>query len=130
MRTLVADVMTADVAAVEPSTPARTIAGLLDARKISAVPVVDKDCRVLGIVSEADVLHHRHTGGTAEQLMSTPPVTVRGDQPAVAAARLMERYRVKRLPVVDDYGRLTGIVSRSDLVRAYAGGDDLRLTET
>ncbi len=130
MRTLVADVMTADVAAVEPSTPARAIARLLDARKISAVPVVDRDCRVLGIVSEADVLRHRYTGGTAEQIMSVPAITIRQDQPAVVAARLMDKHRIKRLPVVDDYERLTGIVSRSDLVHVYAGGDDLRLTET
>ncbi|MFW6091065.1 MAG: CBS domain-containing protein [Actinomycetota bacterium] len=129
MRTLVADVMTADVAAVEPSTPARTIAGLLDARKISAVPVVDRDSRVVGVVSEADVLHHRYTARNAEQIMTKPAVTVRRDQPAVAAARLMEQHRIKRLPVVDDYGRLAGIVSRSDLVHAYASGDDLRLTE-
>lgn len=129
MRTLVADVMTTDVAAVEPSTPARTIAELLDARKISAVPVVDRACRVLGVVSEADVLHHRYTDGTAEQIMSAPVVTIRRDQPAVTAARLMEQHRIKRLPVVDDYGELAGIVSRSDLVHVYANGDDLRPTD-
>jgi CBS domain-containing protein len=62
--------------------------------------------------------------------MSSPAVTVHRDQPAVAAARLMERHIVKRLPVVDDLDRLVGIVSRSDLIHVYSSGDDLRTSET
>jgi CBS domain-containing protein len=122
MRTLVKDVMTADVAAVQIQVSARAVAELLDTRKISAVPVVDVDCHVVGVVSEADVLHHRFTGRTAGSIMSSPAITVLADQAADVAASYMEQNRVKRLPVVDDCGRLVGIVSRSDLIHAYTRG--------
>ncbi|HEX6197119.1 MAG TPA: CBS domain-containing protein [Jiangellaceae bacterium] len=122
MRTLVRDLMTADVAAVQPDTPARTVAELLANRQISAMPVVDHDCHVVGVVSEVDVLHHLHTDQTAGTMMSSPAITVLADQSADVAAHLMEQHGVKRLPVVDDMGRLAGIVSRSDLIRAYARG--------
>jgi CBS-domain-containing membrane protein len=59
VRTLVEDVMTTDVVAVEPDTSTRTIAEILDAHKVTAVPVVDRDTPVLGVVSEADIIHHR-----------------------------------------------------------------------
>lgn len=122
MRTLVKDVMTVDVAAVQIETPVRIVAELLETRSITAVPVVDADCHVVGVVSEADVLHHRYTDQTAGTMMSSPAITVLGDQTADIAATRMEQHGVKRLPVVDDMGRLVGIVSRSDLVRAYARG--------
>ena len=122
MRTLVKDVMTANVAAVEVDTSVRAVADLLDARKISAVPVVDASCHVVGVVSEADVLHHRFTGSTAGSIMSSPAITVLADQTADVAAESMDKNCVKRLPVVDDLGRLVGIVSRSDLIHAYARG--------
>lgn len=122
MRTLVQDVMTADVAAVQLHTPARTVAELLDTRHVSAMPVVDHDCHVVGVVSEIDVLHHRYTDQTAGTMMSSPAITLLADQTADVAAQLMEQHGVKRLPVVDDMGRLAGIVSRSDLIRAYARG--------
>lgn len=122
MRTLVQDLMTTDVAAVQVHTPARTVAELLGTRHISAMPVVDTHCQVVGVVSEIDVLHHRYTDQTAGAMMSSPAITVLADQTADVAAQRMEEHGVKRLPVVDDMGRLVGIVSRSDLVRAYARG--------
>jgi CBS domain-containing protein len=125
----VCDVMTADVAAVGADTAIRTIADLLSARAISAVPVVDRQNRVLGVVSEADVLRHRFTGGTTADIMSRPARTIHADQPAAAAAQLIERHSIKRLPVVDDLGRLVGIVSRADLVGVVARGEELRITE-
>jgi CBS domain-containing protein len=130
MPTLVADVMTTDTAAVGAGTEIRTIAELLDARSISAVPVVDLENRVVGVVSEADVLQHRRTGRTAARIMSSPALTVRPDQPAAVAAQIIEKYGIKRLPVVDDLGRLVGIVSRSDLIHVYALGDDLTVSES
>jgi CBS domain-containing protein len=130
MRTLVQDVMTTAVAAVCIDTTTHAIAEVLDAHKISAAPVVDADNRVIGVVSEVDVLRNVYTSRTAAAIMSTPPITVLADQPAMVAARIMDSYCVKRLPVVDDHGRLVGVVSRSDLVRAYARGDELRLTST
>ena len=126
MRTLVEDVMSTDVAAVEATTAVETVAQVLDARKISAVPVVDRDNLVLGVVSEVDVLRHRFTGRSASDVMSTPAVTIRPDQPAAVAAQRMDRHGIKRLPVVDDLGRLVGIISRGDLVRVLARGDRLQ----
>jgi CBS domain-containing protein len=120
MRTLVEDLMATDVAAVCTDTPARAIAEVLDLRGVSAVPVVDLENRVVGIVSEADIIHHRYTDGSAEKIMSRPAITVRADQPADAAAQLIDHYGIKRLPVVDDLGRLVGIISRADLVHLYA----------
>ena len=98
MRTLVEDVMSTDVAAVEATTAVETVAQVLDARKISAVPVVDRDNLVLGVVSEVDVLRHRFTGRSASDVMSTPAVTIRPDQPAAVAAQRMDRHGIKRLP--------------------------------
>jgi len=119
--------MTVSVAAIGVDTAIPTIAEVLSTRAVSAVPVVDRENRVIGIVSEADVLRHRFTGGTAADIMTRPVVTVRADQSAATAAQLMQRHAIKRLPVVDDVGRLVGIVSRSDLVDVLARGDDLRI---
>jgi CBS domain-containing protein len=128
MRTLVQDVMTTDVAAVRSSTDLRMIADVLAARKCSAVPVVDAGNQVIGVVSEIDILRRIFTGGTAVTVMSAPPITILADQPAIVAVQRMNAHSVKRLPVVDDLGRLVGIVSRADLVQAYASGADFRLT--
>lgn len=129
MRTSVGDVMTTNTVAVGAGTAIRTIAELLAAHSISAVPVVDLENRVVGVVSEADVLHHRLSGTTAAGIMSCPPITVRADQSAAVAVQLIEQHGVKRLPVVDDVGRLVGVVSRSDLVHVYASGNDLAGSE-
>jgi CBS domain-containing protein len=142
----VADVMTTDVASVRESAPYREIVDVLATRGVSAVPVVDASNRVVGVVSEADLLHKvefkgepiaaslferrrrrmardKAGGESAGELMSTPAVTVPGRTPVVEAARLMEAERVKRLPVVDDLGRLVGIVSRRDLLSVFLQPD-------
>ncbi|WP_203924500.1 CBS domain-containing protein [Rugosimonospora africana] len=144
----VVDVMTTAVVSVGADTGYKRIADLLVARGISAVPVVDPDGVVLGVVSESDLLPklnypdrvgrhpllsrrrdtiRRALGDTAADLMSSPATTIRPDASIARAARLMEAARVKRLPVVDDADRLVGIVSRRDLVRPYARPDsDIR----
>jgi CBS-domain-containing membrane protein len=144
-RWTVADVMTRDVATVPPDASYReTVNTLLD-RRISAAPVVDAHGRVLGVVSEADLLHKIesaddqenrrvvHTprraadkayGATAAALMTTPAVTVDPGVSVAAAARQLEHDRVKRLPVVDANGRLVGIVSRRDLLSMHARPDE------
>lgn len=122
----VADLMTPNAVVVQPGTPFREIAHLLDEYEITAVPVVDPDERPVGIVSEADLLR-RHMAklgpSTAEALMSSPVVVARPEWSAVRAARTMEEKKVKRLPVVDDTGRLIGVISRSDLVRLFLRRD-------
>ncbi|AGM07184.1 CBS domain-containing protein [Amycolatopsis keratiniphila] len=136
----VRDVMTREVHSVRKSTPIAEIAGILVGRGISAVPVVNDDRYVIGVVSEADLLlkhvesvtasrprvpgiRSKSDGRAAEDVMSAPAVVVEAGRPVVEAARLMVGHRVKRLPVVDRYGKLTGIVSRADLVHAFVRTD-------
>ncbi|MFI9784994.1 CBS domain-containing protein [Kitasatospora sp. NPDC051984] len=133
--------MTSQVVTVSPGTGFREIVALLAEYDITAVPVVDTDHRPLGVVSEADLLrtqlaqydpasllpapvHLRGTGTTAADLMTTPAVCTTPDSTVVAAARLMTRRRVKRLPVVSPTdGRLIGTVSRGDLLRVFLRED-------
>lgn len=139
-RAAVRDVMTREVYSVRKSTPISDITRILAGRGISAVPVVDNDRDVVGVVSEADLLlkqietpasgHARFPGirskadgRVAQDVMTSPAVTVEADLPLTEAARRMVGHRVKRLPVVDRYGKLTGIVSRADLVRAFVRTD-------
>ncbi|MFI5490191.1 CBS domain-containing protein [Micromonospora echinaurantiaca] len=142
----VGDVMTRDVATVDEETPYRAIVDALVRRGISAVPVVDRFRRVLGVVSEADLLHKIERAGhpderrvfagrrrrsarekadalLARDLMTAPPVTTYPGVSLPAAARLLDREQVKRLPVLDDLGRLVGIVTRGDLLRVHLRTD-------
>ncbi|HEU6443778.1 MAG TPA: CBS domain-containing protein [Gaiellaceae bacterium] len=143
----VRELMYKDVIAVAPETTLKEVASLLVEHRISGVPVVDESRRVLGVVSEADiVLQEQATrpgsrlldwllgGGmfdrgklaarTAEEAMSSPPITIGAEKEVFQAARLMTEQEIKRLPVVDAEGTLVGIVTRSDLVRAFARPDD------
>ncbi|MFO7250548.1 MAG: CBS domain-containing protein [Actinomycetes bacterium] len=158
MRVKVKDVMTRDVASVHADTPFKDVAELLIARGISAVPVVDDAGRVVGVVSEADLLHkeefreqyyqegyqpplrarlrrrlseeggvataeRKARGEVAGELMTTPAVTVTPTTTMTAAVRKMEEHGVKRLPVVDEEGRLEGVVSRHDLLKVFVRDD-------
>lgn len=132
------DVMTRDVRSVRRTTPIKQVAAILAGQRISAVPVVDDEQAVVGVVSEADLLPKevppgrwasrgrkaRYAARTAEQVMTTPALTVEADGSIVDAARRMTHERVKRLPVVDRDGKLVGIVSRVDLIALYARGDE------
>ncbi|MFF4161246.1 CBS domain-containing protein [Streptomyces sp. NPDC001678] len=141
----VSDVMTQTVVAVSRSAPYKEIVKTLAEWGVSAVPVLAGDGRVIGVVSEADLLPKeefkgrdpsrfeqlRHLedrakagAGTAGELMSTPPITVHGHATLAEAARVMARQGVKRLPVVDPEGKLAGIVSRSDLLKVYLRDDE------
>jgi len=142
----VADIMNTDVVSVRSDTPFHDVAELLARHAVSAVPVVDTDLRVIGVVSEADLLHkiefadgfdggmfsravHRIAlakagARTASDLMTAPAVTVPGGTSVVTAAKIMEAEKVKRLPVVDDLGRLIGIASRGDLLKVFLRADD------
>lgn len=146
----VRDVMTTDVATVRADTPYREIIDVVTSRRISAVPVVDDFGHVLGVVSEADLLHKveligepherrafesrrrrqvrtKADASVARDLMTAPAVTTFADTTVVAAAKLLDHEQVKRLPVIDDLGRLVGIVTRSDLLRVHLRPDaDIR----
>jgi CBS domain-containing protein len=141
------DVMTADVVTVTPRTPYKEIVDLLNERAISAVPVIDEDRRVVGVVSEADLLHklefvgalaepailerkrrrearEKADGATASEIMTKTPVLSGMMDSITRLARLMDSHRIKRVPIVDEHGRLVGIVSRRDLLRVYLRNDD------
>ncbi len=145
----VQDVMTTDVATTGPDAPLKEAALELVRRRISGMPVVDGDGRVLGVVSEADILakegDDRRGGGgflqwlvdpgdpwitarfdavTVGEAMSQPAQTIAADRPLADAATVMLDEGINRLPVVDDDGKLIGLVSRGDLVRAFARPDD------
>ncbi|MCB5180850.1 CBS domain-containing protein [Streptomyces antimicrobicus] len=141
----VADVMTTEVVAVTPDTGFKDIAGAMERWKVTALPVIEGEGRVVGVVSEADLLpkeeYHEHRPGLIEQmrrlgdtakagstraedLMTAPAVTIRPDATLPQAARLMAERRVKRLPVVDADGTLKGIVSRADLLKVFLRTDE------
>ncbi|MEV1063606.1 CBS domain-containing protein [Streptomyces sp. NPDC050263] len=146
---VVSDVMTHAVVAVGRDAPFKDIVRLMERWKVSALPVLEGEGRVIGVVSEADLLPKEEfrdddpdritqrrrlsdlakAGAlTAEELMSSPAVTVHGTTTLAEAARIMARRNVKRLPVIDDGGKLDGVVSRSDLLKVFLR-DDEDLTE-
>lgn len=146
----VRDVMTSPVYSVTTDTPLKDVARLLIERRISGAPVVDAAGAVVGVVSEEDFLarqadaeptRHRPLswawmGGpdqraiaklhatTAGEAMTSPAITIGADRPLSEAAGVMSRSDINRLPVVDDDGRLIGIISRADVVGAFARSDE------
>ncbi|MFC8716969.1 CBS domain-containing protein [Kitasatospora sp. NPDC057198] len=141
----VGQLMTRPVVSVRPGTGFKEIARLLAEHDITAVPVLDAEDRPVGIVSEADLLlgecaredpsgllltprptpeqAARSRATTADGLMSRPALCCRPEWTAVEAARRMQHAHLKRLPVVDEAGRLIGIVSRGDLLRVFLRQD-------
>ncbi|MGA4877008.1 CBS domain-containing protein [Streptomyces lydicamycinicus] len=122
----VADLMTPEAVVVQRGTPFKEIARLLDEYDITAVPVLDEDDQPVGVVSEADLLRRQIAklgATTAEAIMTSPAVVAHPGWSVVEAAKTMEKKRVKRLPVVDDSGRLIGVISRSDLVQLFLRRD-------
>lgn len=147
----VGEVMTSEVVEARRDTPVKDVARLLNGHRISGLPVVDHDDKVLGVISETDLIlrqatragHGRDrrfrmpklrrtdrvaaakaTALTAEELMSTPAITVHPEQRVADAARVMERHHIERLPVVDEEDRLIGIATRRDLLRVFLRTDD------
>jgi CBS-domain-containing membrane protein len=141
MSGLVRDVMTRDVLVVRPETPFREVVRLIEDHHVHALPVVDEQQRVKGMVAESDLLikeelaeghvrtplqrrgRARVTGTTAGEIMTSPAVTVDPTTTLGQAARLLHRRHIGRLPVVDD-GRLIGIVTRSDLLTVFLTSDE------
>ena len=140
------DVMTAEVVTVQPDTTVQAIARLMLERRLSAVPVVDSQGNLAGIVSEDDLMRRpesqteRHSawwlallsspeeraaryikshGRAAKDVMTHPVITVDESATLEEVAEILERQRIKRVPVLRD-GQLAGIVSRADLLRGLA----------
>jgi CBS domain-containing protein len=110
----VADVMTRDVLVVHPGTTVDEAVKLIVDHRITGVPVVDDQHRILGIVAESDILGKR--GQTVEEVMTGDVITTRESTTLDAAAEVMLTRRIRRLPVVRE-GRLVGILTRADLLR-------------
>jgi CBS domain-containing protein len=160
----VGDIMSREVISIGPDEPVREVARLMLARRISGVPVVDAERRVLGVVSEGDLIRRpeletdqarggwlslfvsgdesardfiKSHGLKASEVMTQPAICATPDLPLAEVVRLMERHRIKRLPVTES-GRLAGLVTRTDLLRALAtrqaaspaGVDDRQLRES
>ena len=136
----VRDVMTRRVVTASTDTPVGQIARLLAIHRVSAVPIVDEDQRVVGVVSEADLLPRvsaragsgrvarrrgtaKAVGATAADVMSIRPLTVSSDAPLSVAATKMEHHNVERLLVLGEDGRLLGVVSRADVLRPLTRSD-------
>ncbi|MEZ5843692.1 MAG: CBS domain-containing protein [Hyphomicrobiaceae bacterium] len=140
------DVMTRNVATVKADAAVREIAALMVEKHISGLPVVDESGRIVGIISESDLMHRAEVGTEAKRkwwfrifadadsaareyakshglrardVMSSKVVTVRHDADLADVADILDRHHIKRVPVLED-GRLAGIVSRGDLVRALS----------
>lgn len=142
----ITDVMTKEVVVVGPQVGFKECVNMLRLHRVSALPVVNGDGKLVGIVSEADLLakeeqrgakrpwiglirrQSRHASGrTASDVMSSPAITIGPAASVPEAARLMHRLRVKRLPVIDAEGRLVGIVSRYDLLKTFMrSGESIR----
>jgi CBS-domain-containing membrane protein len=147
-----ADVMTPGVITVRPETSIHQIAKLLCDHHISGVPVVEDEERLLGIVSEGDLIGHAQLAGerrrswwqtflngptvlaqhyakshgrTASDVMTREVVTVLETTSVAETARVLEQHRIKRVPVLRD-GRLAGIVTRSNLLQVLAAADVLK----
>ncbi|WP_030681164.1 CBS domain-containing protein [Streptomyces sp. NRRL B-1347] len=136
--------MTHTTIAIGRDAPFKEIVELIEQWHVSALPVLAGEGRVIGVVSEADLLPKEELRDadptrydvlrrlsdmakagavTAGELMSSPAVTVHADASLAEAARIMARRRVKRLPVVDGSGLLQGVVSRSDLLKVFLRED-------
>ncbi|MFJ3306703.1 CBS domain-containing protein [Streptomyces sp. NPDC086549] len=142
--------MVADVVTAVHGTPFKEVVRLLGEHRISGLPVIDDDRKVIGVISETDLMLHqtrppesrgsfaalthwlnrtvreraaKSRARTAGGVMSTPAVTVRADATVTEAARLMAEHRIERLPVVDEEDRLVGIVTRGDLLQVFLRSD-------
>ena len=114
----VKEIMTKDVITVPPAMPVREVANLLSERNVSGVPVIDDEGRVLGVVSELDVVGRQ--GATAADVMSKQVISVTEETDVREVVQLFLNERVRRVPVLSGEQRLIGIVSRSDLVQPEA----------
>ncbi len=135
-------IMTRQVITVPETAPLAEVVRLLADHDISGMPVIGPDRTIAGVISEKDFLSKMgggkspsfmhvilqciaHTGCiaadikdlTAADIMSSPAVTISGTTPLFEVAEIMDRYNINRVPVIDEAGRLAGIVARSDLIQ-------------
>ncbi|MBS1235095.1 MAG: rane protein [Nitrospirae bacterium] len=137
------DIMTTQVFSVNRTTPVMEVAELMAEKTVSGIPVLEEDGKVAGIISEKDFLSHMGSrdkthfmavvaeclkgkgcvampirSQKAEDIMTSPAVTVKEDTSVIEIANLFTEKNINRIPVINEEGRLKGIVSRADIVRA------------
>jgi CBS domain-containing protein len=138
---LVRDVMSRPAVTVRADASLKEATTLLDVRSLTTLPVVDSEGRVLGIVSEADLIagvaddpraHERPVTirpvtppHRVDDIYTRSPIAIGPQDDVTAAVDVMAAKGFKSLPVVDHEGRLLGVISRSDVVRALARDDDV-----
>lgn len=153
MAKTVADIMTPNPISVTAKTPLQEAITLLVEKKISGLPVVDEQGKLVGMISESDLMWqetgvetppyimlldsviylqnptryekeiHKALGQIVEDVMSDRPITVQSDQSVREAAKLMHDKRIRRLPVLDPEGKIIGIITQGDIVRMMAAGE-------
>lgn len=138
---LVRDVMTSSVISISKYESVVQVANILAEKNISGLPVVDKEKKVIGIITQADILsmvgvgrehtfkdllkymlgeplHERKVGDHVGDIMTSPALTVRPDASVAEAVRIMDEKRIRRLTVVNETGELIGILTRADILKA------------
>jgi CBS domain-containing protein len=118
------DIMTRDVITVNPTMTVKSLAMMLIKNQISGAPVADKGGKIVGVVSESDIVAKR--GKDVKSIMSKKIISVGEQTPVEEIARMMTTHHIKRLPVMND-GKVVGIVSRADIVSAIALGKHVAL---
>lgn len=155
MRTTpVSDVMSHDPVVVQPETPLKEAIQILAERRISGLPVVDQSGKLIGIISETDLMWqetgatppayimlldsviylenparyerelHKALGQTVGEVMSSDPVTITPEKSVREAAQLMHDRNIHRLPVLDSQEKVIGIITRGDIIRFMAAHPD------
>jgi CBS domain-containing protein len=152
MNKTVAEIMTADPITVSPQTSLQEAIQILVEKKISGLPVVNSEGKLVGIISETDLTWqatgvdtppyimfldsviylqnpakhnqevHKALGQTVEEAMSDRPVTIKATHLVRDAAKIMHEKKIRRLPVVDEQSNLIGIITQGDVVRMMAAG--------
>jgi CBS domain-containing protein len=119
---IASDIMTRKVATIHPGASVQEAAQLLDQKRISGAPVVDPDGKIIGIITEADIISKVDREGLyVSDIMSHDVIAVDEETPVGEIAALLTERKIKRVPVVEN-GKLVGIVSRADIVHAVAEG--------
>ncbi len=118
------DIMTRDIVTVSPTMSVKNLAMALIKNQISGAPVAGKNGKILGVVSEADIVSK--TGKNVKAIMSKKVISVSEETSVEEIARLMTAHAIKRLPVMKE-GAMVGIVSRADIVSAIAQGQHVAI---
>jgi CBS domain-containing protein len=118
------NIMTRDIITVTPTMTVKNLAMTLIKNQISGAPVSSRDGKIVGIVSESDIVAKK--GKDVKAIMSKKIISVKEETPVEEIAQLMTTHKIKRLPVMRD-DKVVGIVSRADIVSAIALGKHVAL---